>query len=187
VQLTNGQTIPTFTTIWTAGLEAAVPETTAPLQTTPQGKIPVRSTLQLHGHEQVYAIGDAAYVEQWGKPLTGVAPEALQQGVAVARNLKRQLQGKTPEPFRYFNKGRLAIIGCYAGVGQIAGVPITGFLPWLLWLGVHLVYLPGVRNRLVVLITWLHGYLMGDRAVRQILSTEHRNRTIELQSISKPR
>jgi len=102
--------------------------------------------------------------------LTGVAPEALQQGVAVAHNIERQLKGKTLKPFNYFNKGRLAIIGCYAGVGQIGPVSLTGFLPWLMWLTVHLVYLPGFRSRLLVLISWLHNYLLRDRAIRLILS-----------------
>jgi hypothetical protein len=94
--------------------------------------------------------------------LSGVAPEALQQGVAVARNITRQLRRQSPQPFRYFNKGRLAIIGCHAGVGQILGWTFTGFLAWIMWLGVHLVYLPGFRNRLFVLLTWLQTYLFGD-------------------------
>lgn len=72
--------------------------------------------------------------------LSGVAPEALQQGVYVARAIVRQLQGKRLKPFSYFNKGRLAIIGCYAGIGQIAGIKLRGFFPWLFWLTVHVIY-----------------------------------------------
>jgi NADH:ubiquinone reductase (H+-translocating) len=106
--------------------------------------------------------------------LSGVAPEALQQGVAVARNITRQLRRQSPQPFRYFNKGRLAIIGCHAGVGQILGWTFTGFLAWIMWLGVHLVYLPGFRNRLFVLLTWLQTYLFGDRVVRSILPLSNR-------------
>ncbi|MEL6935627.1 MAG: hypothetical protein AAFO59_03040, partial [Cyanobacteria bacterium J06607_17] len=68
------------------------------------------------------------------------------------------------------NKGRLAIIGGYAGAGKIGPFLLTGFLPWLMWLSVHLVYLPGFRNRLIVLLNWLHGYGRGDRAIRLILS-----------------
>jgi NADH dehydrogenase len=91
--------------------------------------------------------------------------------VAVARNLRRQLRGQAPKPFHYFNKGRLAIIGGWAGVGKIGPLLLTGWLPWLLWLGVHLVYLPGWRNRLVLLLTWLQSYGLGDRPLRLILSS----------------
>lgn len=189
-QLQSGQFLASATVIWTAGLEAAIPEVSTELAAATKGKLRVRPTLQLVDHANVYAIGDAAYVEHAGKPLTGVAPVALQQGVTVARNLRRQLQGEAPKPFSYFNKGRLAIIGCYAGVGQVAGLPLTGPLPWLMWLAVHLVYLPGFRNRLLVLLTWLQGSVMGDRAVRLILpphaaQTHPQNFPVSLQVSSR--
>ncbi len=169
VTFQDGTTLATGTVIWATGLEAALPKTVTELQTTSKAKLMVHPTLQLIQHDNVYAIGDLAYIEQNGKPLTGVAPEALQQGVAVARNIRRQINGKRPQPFSYFNKGRLAIIGGYAGVGKIGPVLLTGFIPWLMWLSVHLVYLPGFRSRLLVLLSWLHGYVFGDRPVRQII------------------
>ncbi len=170
VCLTDGQTISTATVIWAAGLEAAVPNSSEELLKATKGKLRVNLTLQSLNYPNVYAIGDAAYVEKLAKPLSGVAPVALQQGVAVARNLTRQLRGQKLKPFRYFNKGRLAIVGCYSGVGLIGKWKLTGFLAWIMWLGVHLVYLPGLRNQLVVLLTWLQTYLLGDRPVRLILS-----------------
>lgn len=170
LHLSDGQAIATETIIWTAGLQASAPETSQDLARATKEKLFVRSTLQLLEHGNVYAIGDLACVEQKGEPLTGVAPEALQQGVAVAQNIRRQLRGKAPKPFRYFNKGRLAVIGCFSGVGKIGGFAFTGFPAWLMWLAVHLVYLPGYRSRLMVLLSWLHTYLSGDRAVRLILS-----------------
>ena len=170
VELQDGSCLPAATVVWAAGLEAASPEMLTAPETALKHKLKVRPTLQLLNYENVYAIGDLAYVQQKGKPLSGVAPEALQQGVAVARNIRRQLKGKTPKPFSYLNKGRLAIIGGYAGVGKIGPFLLTGFLPWLMWLSVHLVYLPGFRSRLLVLLSWLHGYGLGDRAVRLILS-----------------
>lgn len=170
VELSDGCTLSAGTVVWAAGLEAATPEMAVEPQMARKQKLTVRSTLQLTDHDNVYAIGDVAYGESNGKPLTGVAPEALQQGVAVARNLRRQLLGKSPKPFSYLNKGRLAIIGGYGGVGKIGPILLTGFLPWLMWLSVHLVYLPGFRNRLMVLLNWLHGYGRGDRAIRLILS-----------------
>ncbi|MEO0456604.1 MAG: NAD(P)/FAD-dependent oxidoreductase [Cyanobacteria bacterium P01_A01_bin.114] len=170
VHLHSGAILPTATVIWAAGLEANRPSTSAELKTAAKGKLVVQPTLQLETHPNVYVIGDLAHVIHRGKPLTGVAPEALQQGVAVARNVGRQLKGKTPQPFSYLNKGRLAIIGCYAGVGQIGPISLTGFLPWLMWLMVHLVYLPGFRSRLLVLLSWLHSYLLRDRPIRLILN-----------------
>ncbi|MBW4675702.1 MAG: NAD(P)/FAD-dependent oxidoreductase [Desmonostoc geniculatum HA4340-LM1] len=174
VHLQNDEVIPTATVIWTAGLEANYPTTSQEVSSANKGKLIVHPTLQLLQQPNVYAIGDLAYVEKNGKSLSGVAPEALQQGVAVARNIQRQFRGKSPEPFSYFNKGRLAIIGCYSGVGKIGVFAFTGFLAWLMWLGVHLVYLPGYRSRFFVLLTWLHTYLSRDRSVRLILSVKKR-------------
>ena len=169
VQMQDGQVISAATVIWAAGLTAAMPEASKNLSSHSKGKLAVHSTLQVLDHPEVYAIGDLAAVESGGKALAGVAPEALQQGVAVARNIKRQLRGKEPKPFHYFNKGRLAIIGGYAGVGKIGPFAFSGFLAWFMWLAVHLVYLPGFRNRALVLISWFHAYLLGDRAIRLIL------------------
>ncbi|MDJ0705514.1 MAG: NAD(P)/FAD-dependent oxidoreductase [Leptolyngbyaceae cyanobacterium MO_188.B28] len=171
VRLQDGREISAATVIWTAGLTAAMPPASRDLSTLKKKKLAVQPTLQLLDHPDVYAIGDLAAVESRGKALTGVAPEALQQGVAVARNIKRQLRGREPKSFTYFNKGRLAIIGCYTGAGKIGPFAFSGFLAWFMWLGVHLVYLPGFRNRVVVLISWLHAYLLGDRSIRLILST----------------
>ncbi len=166
VVLQGGDMLETATVIWAAGLEAAIPSTSPQVETAYKQKIRIKPTLQLQDYPHVYAIGDLAVIDD--QPLSGVAPEALQQGVAVARNICRQMQGQSPRPFRYFNKGRLAIIGCFAGVGKIGPFLLTGFLPWMLWLGVHLVYLPGFRSRIIVLVNWLHGYLWRDRAVRLI-------------------
>ncbi|NER82636.1 MAG: NAD(P)/FAD-dependent oxidoreductase, partial [Leptolyngbya sp. SIO1D8] len=170
VDFQDGSSLATATVVWAGGLEAALPKTVVPLEIAYKQKVAVRPTLQLTEHPTVYAIGDVAYAQHHGKPLAGVAPEALQQGVAVARNIRRQLQGKAPQPFSYFNKGRLAIIGCYAGVGKIGPFLLTGFLPWFMWLSVHLVYLPGFRSRLLVLLSWLHAYGWRDRALRLILA-----------------
>ncbi|MEO1399871.1 MAG: NAD(P)/FAD-dependent oxidoreductase [Cyanobacteria bacterium J06635_1] len=169
VEFQDGASLSAATVVWAAGLEAALPDTAATPQTARKQKVVVQPTLQLSEHENVYAIGDVAYAQPQGKPLSGVAPEALQQGVAVARNIGRQIRGKAPRPFSYFNKGRLAIIGGYSGVGKIGPILLTGFLPWLMWLSVHLVYLPGFRNRLMVLLSWLHSYGLRDRTVRLIL------------------
>ncbi len=169
IKLDDGTWIPTSTVIWAVGVKAAIPKSFPYIPTGRQGKIIVLPTLQVAEYPEVFAIGDLAKVNCQGKSLSGVAPEALQQGVYVARAIRQHLQGKKITPFNYFNKGRLAIIGCYSGVGQIGVVKLTGFLPWLFWLAVHWVYFPDWRNRLMILLTWFHNYFTGDRSVRLIL------------------
>lgn len=161
--------ITTSTIIWTAGVEAKFPEPKPEVPTASKNKVEVLDTLQLPKHPNVYVIGDTAYVEQNGEPSIGIAPEALQQGGMVAENLQRQLKGKTPKAFNYFNKGRAAIIARNAGVILLLGkIPLGGFLGWLMWLGIHLYYLPGLSNRFKVLGAWLKDYLLRDRSVRQV-------------------
>ena len=169
VVLEDETKITTATIIWTAGLTANFPEPQAEVPTASKNKVKVLDTLQLPKHPNVYAVGDVAYVEQNGEPLLGIAPEALQQGGMVAENLQRQLKGKTPKAFNYFNKGSAAIIARNAGVILLLGkIPLGGFLGWLMWLGIHLYYLPGISNRLKVLGAWLKDYLRRDRSVRQV-------------------
>ncbi|MBE9166142.1 NAD(P)/FAD-dependent oxidoreductase [Pleurocapsales cyanobacterium LEGE 06147] len=173
VELEDGNVIATSTVIWTAGVEANIPTDTAKLPTAKKNKIVVESTLQLPKQPHVYVVGDVAFVEQNGKPLIGVAPEALQQGTAVAQNIKRQLQGRSPKPFEYFNKGRAAIIARNAGVAYLFGkMSFTGFFAWLLWLGIHLYYLPGWSNRWTVLASWIRDYFTRERTIRQIFPAQ---------------
>ncbi|MEM9220677.1 MAG: NAD(P)/FAD-dependent oxidoreductase [Cyanobacteria bacterium P01_F01_bin.150] len=167
--LANGSLIASDTVIWAAGMQPDMPQTSPQADLSRKGKLAVLSTLQVEEYPNVYGIGDVAHVQSKTYSLTGVAPEALQQGVHVACNIKRQLHGKTPLPFKYLNKGRLAIIGCFSGVGKVGPVAFSGVLAWFMWLAVHLVYLPGFRNRLMILMSWLHAYGFGDRAVRQIV------------------
>lgn len=168
--------IATSTIIWTAGLSASLPQSKSDIPTASKNKVEVLATLELPDYPQVYAVGDVAYVEQNGKPLMGVAPEALQQGGAVAENIKRQLKGKTPQAFNYFNKGRAAIIARGAGVILLLGkIPLGGFLAWLMWLAIHLYYLPGLSNRFKVLGAWLKDWILRDRSVRQLTATNQRN------------
>ena len=168
-QLDDGTKIAASTVIWAVGVTGAIPNCFPFPATGKQRKVNVLPTLQLANYPHVFAIGDLVNIGDHHS-LSGVAPEALQQGVYVARTIIKQLQGKQIKPFRYFNKGRLAIIGCYSGIGQVAGVKLWGFLPWLFWLIVHVVYFPDWRNRLMIILTWLHNYLIGDRPARLILS-----------------
>lgn len=179
VTLSNGQQIAAQTVIWTAGVSAEKPKllepvkwTSAAKEITACGKVVVEPTLQIANYPNVYVVGDAAYVEHNGKALFGVAPEALQQGATAADNILRQLRGQDPQPFQYFDKGRAAIVARHAGVAYLLSkIKITGLLGWLTWLVIHLYYLPGLGNRLTLLLSWLRDYVLRDRAHRQILPT----------------
>ena len=169
IELDDGTLIETAAIIWTAGVEAAYPNAKEKLPTADKDKSCVTSTLQLPNYPQVYAVGDVALVKQDGEPLLGIAPEALQQGTMVAHNLRRQLRGLAPQPFNYFNKGKAAIIARNSGIAYLFGrIPLKGFLAWLLWLGIHLYYLPGIANRFVVLGSWLRDYVTKERDLRQL-------------------
>lgn len=162
ISLDSGLTLPVHTAIWATGLKPNLPNfsDSEPLAMTDRDQVAVHPTLQTSSHDRIYAIGDLAGGRDRGKYLTGVAPAALQQGVTVARNLRRQIRGRRLLRFRYLNKGRLAIIGSYAAVGKIGPVPLVGFLPWLMWLIVHLVYLPGFQNRWQVCKAWIRTYIL---------------------------
>ncbi|MGF1481840.1 MAG: NAD(P)/FAD-dependent oxidoreductase [Cyanophyceae cyanobacterium] len=176
VCLEDGTTLETSTVIWTAGVEATFPQPEGSFSTANANKVKVLPTLQLPEAPHVYIVGDATYVEQDGTPLIGVAPEALQQGGAVAENIKRQLRGKSPKPFDYFNKGTAAIIARNAGVAYLLGkIPLSGSLAWLLWLGIHLYYLPGLSNRFKLLGAWLKDYFLRERSMRQVFAFNSKN------------
>ncbi|MBV6625881.1 MAG: NAD(P)/FAD-dependent oxidoreductase [Rivularia sp. (in: Bacteria)] len=171
VYLEDNTAIFTDTVIWTAGVLAATPETKQSVKTAAKEKFLVEQTLQLCGHKNIYGVGDVSYVDNQEEQLNGVAQEAIQQGKTAADNILRQIRGASPKSFSYFNKGRLAIIAKHAGVGKIGKFPIKGFVAWFLWLEVHLLYLPGIRNRLGVLFNWLKYYFFSEGATRIIIST----------------
>ena len=171
-QLKDGTIIPTGTVIWTAGVRGVLQASAWGLPTARNGQVLVEPTLQTRDHPEVYVIGDLAYVEQDGQPLPMIAPVAIQQGVASAQNIARQVKEQPPVPFRYHDRGTMATIGRNAAVTYLAGHAFTGFLAWLLWLGVHIFNLIGFRNRLFVLINWAWDYFFSERAVRLILPNE---------------
>ena len=142
------------------------------LPTNRAGRVTVLPTLQLPDHPEIYVVGDLAHVEQDGHPLPMIAPVAIQQGEAAARNVLRQINGDTPLPFRYRDRGTMVTIGRNAAVAHVWSRAFTGFPAWLLWLSVHLVNLIGFRNRLFVLINWAWDYFFYERAVRLILPAE---------------
>ena len=168
IRLKSGEIIPAQTVIWAAGVRASPLNATLGVAPGRQGRIPVEPTLQVPGHPEVFIIGDAAYREQDGEPLPMVAPVAIQMGQFVARNIKRQLRGQPLESFRYRDQGTLATIGRNAAVANVYGIKATGFVAWVMWLGIHIIQLIGFRNKLFVLINWAWDYFFYERAARLI-------------------
>lgn len=132
------------------------------------GRIHVQPDLTVPGHPEILVVGDSAYLESHGHPLPGVAPVAMQEGRYAARLIQDRLAGRTPEPFHYRDKGTLAVIGRAAGVADFGRLRFHGWLAWLLWLTVHLMYLAQFRNRLIVFVRWGFQYLIFDRGARLI-------------------
>jgi NADH dehydrogenase len=149
------------TKVWAAGV-AASPLAAQLGETDRAGRVLVEPDLTLAGHPEVFVFGDMVSVR--GQELHGVAPVAMQQGRHVARSIR---SGKR-SPFRYRDKGELATIGRARAVGTIGRVPVTGFLAWVLWLGIHITYLVGFQNRVLVLTRWAFAYVTRGRSARII-------------------
>jgi NADH:ubiquinone reductase (H+-translocating) len=156
------------TVIWAAGVAASPLARSLGVPLDRAGRVLVGPDLTIPGHGEVYVIGDLAHVEQDGKPVPGVAPAALQEGKHAARSILDVLEGRPRPPFRYWDKGMLATIGRAAGVAHIGVMKLSGFLAWMMWLFVHIFFLIGFRNRLLVMIQWAWSYVTYDRGARLI-------------------
>ena len=170
--------IPTRTVVWAAGVTAsrlasALAELTGAEQDG-AGRVTVEADLTLPGHPEVFALGDMVRVRgRDGSPVTlpGVAPVAMQQGRYAGKVVRARLEGRATRPFRYIDKGNLATIGRAAAVADVKGVKISGGLAWITWLVVHLFYLIGFQNRLLVLIRWGFSFATRGRGARLITET----------------
>jgi NADH:ubiquinone reductase (H+-translocating) len=156
------------TALWAAGVAASplVKSLGAPLDRA--GRVQVEADLTLPGHPDVFVIGDVAAVMQDGTPVPGVAPSAIQEAKHTAKNIKRALRGKPREPFRYIDKGSLATIGRGSAIAQIGKLKLSGFLAWLAWLGIHIIFLIGFRNRFLVMLEWGMSFITYSRGARLI-------------------
>jgi NADH:ubiquinone reductase (H+-translocating) len=167
--------IPTRTVIWAAGVTASplagLLAERAGLDVDRAGRLEVLEDLSLPGHPEVLALGDMVSVRQpdgTALVLPGVAPVAMQQGRHGARVVGDRLRGRDPRPFRYHDKGNLATIGRARAVADVKGVRLSGFLAWVTWLVVHLWYLIGFQNRLLVVIRWAVSFFTHGRGARLI-------------------
>lgn len=169
VQLGN-EYIPASLVCWTAGVKPSPLGASLKVPLGPRGHIPVKPDCAVAEHPHIFAIGDAAAFIPEGEttPLPGVAPVAIQQGRHVAKNILRSVNGQPTKPFRYFDKGMMATIGKSRAVLQFGKVKLTGLFAWLAWLFVHIWYLIGFRNRVVVLFEWFWAYTTTRRGARII-------------------
>lgn len=132
-------------------------------------RIMVNPDCSVPGYPEVFVIGDLAnFRGADGKSLPGVAPTAMQEGSYVADLITKRLAGKTPPPFRYVNRGNLAVIGRASAVAEIAGLKFSGFIAWLLWLFIHLMFLVNFQNRVLVFIRWAFSFATFNRGARLI-------------------
>jgi NADH:ubiquinone reductase (H+-translocating) len=171
VRFKDGSTIEASTVVWAAGVRAASLADKLGVQLARAARVPVEPTLNLREHPEVFVIGDMAFLEGYGAKKAAypmVAPVAIQQGKRAAQNMLARMRGKPQQPFAYFDKGNMATIGRRAAVLDSFGIRLTGVLAWFGWLFVHLLFLVGFRNRVIVLINWAYGYFTYDRGVRLI-------------------
>lgn len=157
------------TVLWAAGIRATPITATLGTPLDRAGRVLVAPDLTIPGHPEVFVIGDAAAVEQDGRPVPALAPAAVQMGRHAARSIRRALAGLPPLPFRYRERGMLATIGRRRAVASLGPVRASGLVAWVLWLVVHIFFLIGFRNRLVVMFEWAWSYLTWQRSARVIL------------------
>jgi NADH dehydrogenase len=168
----GGEKIRARTAFWAAGNKASAlgKFLGGPLDSA--GRVKVNDDLSVPGHPEIFAIGDLAALQQDGRMVPWVAPAANQQGTFAAKSIIRDTRRQPRKKFRYFNKGDLATIGRSRAIADFGRVKFTGRLAWHLWLFVHIMYLVGFRNRIVVLIEWAYAYFTYQAGVRLITDVE---------------
>lgn len=161
--------IPTYTVLWAAGVASSSLGRQLGLEVDRSGRVPVQPDLSVPGHPEVLVAGDLALLHQRnGKPLPGVAPVAIQEGESAADNIWRSINGKPRRPFHYFDRGTMATIGRAAAVADVRGIHLSGFMAWLAWLLIHLLYLVGFENKMLVVVQWAASYISYERGARLI-------------------
>jgi len=167
----GGERIRSRTIIWTAGVRPSPAGKWLQAPTDRAGRVSVQPDLTVPGRPEVFVVGDTAHLEQDGKPLPGVAQVAMQQGRYVGKVIASRVAGRpAPAPFRYFDKGNLAVIGRNFAILESGRVRLAGFPAWCVWAGIHLAFLPASGNRLIVFGQWAWTYLtrqLGSRLIHE--------------------
>ncbi len=169
VQIKGGEKIAARTIVWAAGNAASPLGESLGVPLDKQGRVIVREDLSIPGHREVFVIGDQAhFAPGGGTPLPGLSPVAMQQGRHAARNIRALLAGGWSDKFEYFDKGTMATIGRNRAVADAGFMRFSGLLAWLAWLFVHIIFLVGFRNKLLVFINWTIAYVTYGRGARLI-------------------
>ncbi len=173
------QTILARTILWAAGVKASslgqiLADRTGVVEMSRTGQVKVNPDLSIHGHQDIFVIGDLAYVaDKNGKPLPGLGAVAMQEGRYVARSIKKRLTGKKVKSFRYWDRGRMAFIGLNNAIVDIGRLHFNGFFGWLFWVFVHIYFLIGFENKFLVLTQWAWNYFTRKRGARLITGEHH--------------
>jgi NADH dehydrogenase len=170
VRLKDGRVIPSATLIWSAGVQASPLAHMLGVELQRGGRVPVSPTLAVIGLQDVYVVGDMAYLpDKDGQPYPQMIPAAQQQGTLASKNILRRLRGEAEREFKFVDRGIMATIGRSRAVAYIYNrIPLKGYIAWMAWLILHLVSLMGFRNRVNVLVNWIWNYLTYDRSIRVI-------------------
>jgi NADH dehydrogenase len=167
-----GERIAAKTVLWAAGVTASPAGRWVGAETDRAGHALVQPDLSVPGHPEIMVLGDTAHLEQDGKPLPGVAPVAMQQGTYAGKRVLRLLRAQQAKPFRYVDKGNLAIIGRRSAIADFGWLRLHGFVAFVVWAVVHIFYLINFRNRLLVMTQWIWAYLTAQRGARLITQPE---------------
>lgn len=166
----GGWTIPAYTVVWAAGNQASPVLRSLDVPLDRFGRVVVEPDCSIPGHPEVFVMGDAAAFrhDPRHEALPGLCPVAIQQGKYAARVIRADLAGKPRPPFRYFDKGQMAVIGRGLAVCDVGRLRFAGFVAWLSWLFIHILFLIGFRNRLLVMIQWAYSFFTLQRGARLI-------------------
>jgi NADH dehydrogenase len=177
VTLHDGSRLASHTVLWAAGVQASPLGLNLDAPVDRAGRVSVLPDLSLAAHPEIFVVGDLASITSRGKPVPGVGAAAKQMGRIAARNILARLHDGKTASFVYRDYGLLATIGRNAAVGTVGGVQMSGRFAWLFWVSVHLFYLIGFRNRLVVLFDWAWAYVSFERSARVFTTEEPKRRT----------
>ncbi len=168
------------TVIWTAGVKPSPAAKWLGVEGDKVGRVVVQPDCSVSGREGVFVVGDTALFNEGGKPLPGVAQVALQQGRYVATVIEARLGGyKPPGPFRYFDKGNMAVVGRNFAILQAGHLRMSGFVAWVAWALIHVLYLAAFGNRLQVVTQWIWTYISSQRGSRLILGSGGKHPLVE--------